>query len=113
MSEIFTGAKRQAVYYQCGKFKDQQAPRFVKAPFDIIEMSSGHYLVPVWQSSSSCLASAQLDSLDAETRRLWREDFAYHTLNPVVVSEHEMGDLSNKMDKAYGNWKSVHAFGMI
>lgn len=113
MAEVFSNAKREAVYYCRGNFKDSTEKRFIKAPFDILMLQGGQYLMPVAPACNANMALLQYASADLETRDLWREDFAYHDLKPVTLWEHEMGDVSNPAEATYGNWKSVHRFAPL
>lgn len=105
-------AKKTEVYYEMGKFRDN-TPKFLKAPFDLIQMPStpgeiiGFYVQPT-PVFSDATDGAGILSEDTLTNQVYqgRGSWGYSTLNHVMVSENEMGDLSD-------TWKGLHRFDTV
>jgi len=107
-STLLDRAEKTQVYYRFGKFHNDQRQKFVKAPFDVVKIDGTEYLMPKPVAGSA----AELDTVisgDTSTAEyfLGREDFGFVNMNPVIVDENEMGDVSGD------TFKAVHRFGFI
>lgn len=105
MAQIWNSAKLNPVFYKAGKFTNDQAPRYLKAPFDVVTIKGKVYLMPVSQCYTT-QAIAQTSASDAEQAEMSRSGW-YADLNPIVVGKQEMGS------KDGDDWKSMHAFGWL
>lgn len=103
------------VWYKAGNFKVSKKDKFLKAPFNIITLPANlgsttiieTYVMPTTISGDITNGAGLLagDTNDNEMR-LGRGSMGYSNLNPIVIDENEMGDLSD-------NWKGLHSFGLI
>lgn len=107
-STLLDRAEKTEVYYNFGKFYNDQRGRFVKAPFDLVKIDGIQYVMP----KSVAGTAAELDTViagDTSTPEyfLGRDDFGFSNLTPMVMNENEMGDYSSD------TFKAVHRFGFI
>lgn len=109
MAQTYTNSKVNHVYFDAGTFQgDATTKRFLKAPFDQVLINGALYLQPS-SSEYTPNAVAQTVNADAELARLSRQPGGmYLDLNPVIVSEHEMGCKDDA-----NSWKGVHRFGWV
>ena len=100
MSQVFDNGELRPVYYKIKTVN--RKPQFRRAPFDVLVINGTPHIMP---GSFGCTEKQALSRLAAdsqEDRDMWRGDFAYETLSPIVIEEHQMGDGSD-------NWMGVTA----
>ncbi len=103
MAQTWNDAKLQKVFYSVGEFSNDQAPRFIDAPFDVVKINGKIYLQP--KSFRIVTESlAQGVATDAEQARFARQEF-YTERDALTVEEHQMGCKDDT------TWLGVHRFG--
>lgn len=104
MAKLFTNSYIRPVYYQAGKVDGKDV--FRRAPFDAVVLDGNVYVQPTSYGSGGT-AIGMLANDSAEDVALWRQDIGgYHTLEPIVVNECQMGD-------GCDNWIGLHAISNI
>lgn len=99
MSQVFSNGELYPVYYKIKTVNGKG--QFRRAPFDLLVINGAPNIMPrAMGMNNQSLGRIGADS--AEDRDMWRGDFAYETLQPIIVEEHEMGDGSD-------NWKGMTA----
>ncbi len=94
-------------YYRFGTFTNDQRPKYVKAPFDLVRIGVEQYVQPLPVGGNASELNGLINSSTvANEQYMGRQDFGFVNLDPMVVSEHEMGDRSN-------TWKGLHSFDLI
>ena len=107
--DIFANSRKTMVFYKVGRFDDKSNQlKMVKAPFDIVNMSSNPtaartaYIEPngfdvsgVYQTSN-----AGYELLQSRTGMAW------YSGNTFVMEQHELGDLSD-------NWRGLCYFSYL
>ena len=112
--DIFSNARKNAVYYKLGTFEDdRQKWKYVRAPFDIIQMNANNDVQSFQYFSPSGMgddiSQAFNNDAVAEEQILGRDGLAYHTLNNKVIGEHEMGNWEEHPD----DFRGFHRIGLI
>lgn len=106
MAEVFSISKKTAVYYRMGMFPDS-TPKFQLAPFAILSLPGGQYLVPVNRKVDGTAHNQTAVMLaDPDANVQIRDDFGYETCNNLFVLEAEMGCKDDST-----SWKGMHSFG--
>jgi len=104
MHSIFSNAVRHEVFYRMGNFANDQIPRFVKAPFDVVFIESAlggpknQYVEPKpfliqngnIQTTLGELLNTSTPWPDNEDAYIERTGFGFIG-KPIMVGEHEMG----------------------
>lgn len=93
MSQVFSNAEVKPVYYKIKEVNNKLQYR--RAPFDVWVINGSPHIVPRSIGPSDS-ALSRLGADGAEAKDTWREgDFAYETLEFIVIEEHQMGDGSD------------------
>ncbi len=98
MSQVFSNGELKSVYYKIKVVNGKT--QFRRAPFDVLIIDGCPHIMPRVETLSD-QALGRLSDL-GEDRDLVRGDWAYNTLEHIVIEEHEMGDMSD-------NWKGLNA----
>ena len=106
MAQTYSYSKIKPVYYPVGKFTNDQRPRFLKAPFDVVVINGVSFIQPLSIGSGPGAVASQSGNGDAEQARLVRQLFYTDCGDPVYLEEHEMGDGTS-------SWKGLHKFGLV
>ena len=96
------------VYYNFGKFYNDQRQKFVKAPFDIVKINGEEYIQPlaVGGNAAELIGLINSNAIAAE-QYMGRRDFGFVNLNPMVTNENEWGGWQGNC------FKGMHSFDMI
>lgn len=91
MSQVFDNGVLHPVYYKIKEVNGKA--QFRRAPFDVLVINGAPHIMPqVGGAPNTALAPL---ATDGENLDMWRGDFAYETLEPIVVDECQVGDGSN------------------
>ena len=96
------------VYYRFGKFYNDQRPRFIQAPFDIVKLNGEEYVQPLPIGGNAAELNGVINSNTIATEQyMGRRDFGCVNLDPIVTDENE-----------WGGWKKdglrgLHFFDLI
>lgn len=94
MTDFFDNVERQEVYFKYGKTSNGKQ-RYRKAPFNIVKINGEDHI--------------EIFSGNGETGTdLPGNETGYITEMPLIMEEHEMGDLSDTE-----TFKGVHDYGWI
>lgn len=103
MSQVFNDGELRPVYYKIKTVNGKG--QFRRAPFDVLMIGGAPHIMPRSEGlSDQSLTRVNADS--QEDRDMWRNDFAYETLEPIIMEEHEMGDMSD-------SWKGMTAISNL
>jgi hypothetical protein len=94
MSEVFANGVIHPVYYKIKVANGK--PQFRRAPFSVLKVQ-GQPLQMIMgiQSSVNDQAIARLAADQAEDQDMLRNDFAYESIEPIVLEENQLGDGSD------------------
>lgn len=104
MANVLSNSYLRPVYFPAGTINGQKL--FRRAPFDVMVIRG----VPHIQPRNIGIADSALNILgkdNLENRMNWREaDFAYESLEPIIIEEHVLGDGSN-------SWIGLNSIGNL
>lgn len=95
-STLLESSQRIPVFYPYGKLNNDQAPRFIRAPFVILRMLGVEYFMPEIGGSSAADLTNILgtDSYGLE-QVMSRNDFGLEGTEDYTIGEHQLGDFNN------------------
>lgn len=95
------------VFYNFGKFTNDQRSKFVKAPFCFVKLGGNDYVMPVAVGGNASELSGLINSDVFDTEQyMGRGDFGFVNGDRVYINENQAGDGS---DTVLG----MHRFGFI
>lgn len=109
--KTFLSGRLEKVYFFMGSLpNDASRRRFIKAPFDLYNLDGEMYLVPTSSYANgrpSDLAGilGQDEGHDLDLG----QQFAFDSLENVVLERHMMGDYKSSKE----NWMQAHLFGPV
>ena len=95
----------QSVYYRVRRDDTSGEMLYRKAPFELVMIAGMLHILP-WVGGMNDQALTLLAADSAEDQNMWRMDIGYETLNPVVLTENQMGDGSD-------SWLGLHSISNI
>jgi hypothetical protein len=108
---IFETGKIKEIFFDRGTFANDVAKKYVKAPFDLLQLDGEQYILPAsipfgsGNGPGNPLGVLAID--DVEELYQSREGF-YHTLEIQRAALYQFGDW-----KGEDNWKGLFKLGMI
>src|SRR6185436_4388769 len=107
-SNLISNAEIRPVYYQVGKFVNDNRPKYVKAPVVVLLINNEEYVMPVCGPSDARDFQNILSNYLYDIEQvLARQDFGFESGEDIIVGEHELGSGKD------GSWKGFHKFGNI
>jgi len=109
MADIFRDGERREVFYDWGKFDNDQRRKFVRAPFDLVIWSeSGQKFQFV--DTKGLGGPEAMDAFINATDPVFEEQHYMSEFGflgePITVEEHAMGNGAD-------SWMGVHAFSLV
>jgi hypothetical protein len=106
-SNLLENAQRIPVFYPYGKLANDQAPRFIRAPFVVLRMLGVEYVMP--EAIGNNLPEMNILATDtvALEQMMSRADFGLEGSEEYTIGEHQLGDFNNP--SLFG----CHRFGII
>ncbi|MFH2074173.1 MAG: hypothetical protein ABIJ57_02325, partial [Pseudomonadota bacterium] len=112
----FKLSRKSMVLYEMGRFDNEQsAPKFLRAPFDLVKVHGGELCLSPVSSRRANSNPGQIDSgihndpADEAFFLAGAGDEWFLDREIVVIGEHEMGDFQGQPE----NWKGLHQFSWI
>jgi hypothetical protein len=105
MAKKLSGTVVQEVFYLIGKDATTGQKLYRRAPFDVVYINGGLHVRP-WVGGMTDQALSLLAADTQEDKDMWRMDLGYELVNPIVMNENQMGDMSD-------NWMGLHAVSNI
>lgn len=110
---IFSTSKLREVFFNYGKFDNDNVKAFIHAPFDTVQISGELYCIPRDSNAPNVSSGGVAAMLNANALAgdefCDRDGFFYSELQPVVMGEHEMGDYQGSAN----DWKGCFKLGYV
>jgi hypothetical protein len=95
------------VFYNFGKFNNDQRPKFLRAPFCFVKLDGIDYVMPTAVGVTAADINGVINSDVFDTEQyMGRGDFGFVNGDRLYINENQMGDMSD-------NPIGMHKFGFI